>query len=523
MPDDAKIMSRINTESAKIRAIFFWAALLLILIPGCRNDMAAPSTVNQVAPAVVASSPTPTSLPVSVTQQGPDIPTATVELPAEPEPQVVEADASPAPSPTETRTPRATATALPTRTPRATATPTPETPTPGPSPTPDALVVRAIDDAALFKAALGNGGRIGYYVPKDFTSWAAGRSPDGTWLHIIHYLGVEGWGLASLFNLDSRQIAALPVSWFVVGRDMQEVYTELTATAVVEAGLTASAVTPTVTPTPTATPTAPVVRALRDAAMFAAPGGGGRIGYYIPEGQTAWALGRAENISWIHVLNRAGVEGWISAEFIAFESGSFARLPVSQFLTTPNPAVTPWYLLTPTATATPPWPTRTPTPVWPTRTPTPVWPTRTPTPVWPTRTPAAVRPTATPLPAPVVGRPVNTPTPLPYDPGMSSAFAFWYVDQGSLARNADNTWRADVIARVPTSFSYSFELNHLAQIFLRDQNRDGDDYYVLRLNNISCGQPYNSRMTVRQNGMRMHVRHEFTDSDGPVAIQFNCY
>ncbi len=299
---------------------------------------------------------------------------------------------------------------------------------------------------------------------------------------------------------------------------------------------------PTETPIPSQTPTpdALLIEAVRDAGLFAEPGGlGGHTGYYVPTGQTGWVIGRSPDTRWLHVAHLLGIQGWAAASFFSAAEGELATLPVSDFVGEGDPNVTiraTQVAQLPPATTTPP-PSSTPSPnetlqsdvtISPTNTP---WPTNTPRPTndtspvntpWPTATwvKPTVFPTNTPLPTPL---PSNGNDGEQEDDIVTNAIAWWQTDQSSILINGDGTWRADVIIRVPTSFTYSFKIPLFStNQRLRDQNLEGDDFFVLSIAGVPCGLPLNAELIALQNGARMIVSNEFTLQKGVISISTPC-
>jgi hypothetical protein len=76
--------------------------------------------------------------------------------------------------------------------------------------------------------------------------------------------------------------------------------------------------------------------------------------------------------------------------------------------------------------------------------------------------------------------------------------------------------------RVPTSFKYTFDIPFLTTLRLRDQNLDGDDFFLLSTSGMPCGSPLNAELIARQNGARMMVFNEFTLQQGRVIINPPC-
>ena len=306
-------------------------------------------------------------------------------------------------------------------------------------------------------------------------------------------------------------------------------------------------------PSPSPTPKAPVIRALNDSAMFAGKNGGsGRIGYFIPEGKIAWALGKSEDGNWLHIVSDLNVEGWAARERFDLVSGSLDDLPLSEFVTQPRADVTPDFLLTVTPVPTQrPASTRIPQPtavpliqVPSTELPQslPALPVPTPIPfveeVAPVSSPipATVRPTSQPIVRPTQIQPKSptTPTHLPAaatprptaelapNEAVSVAVAFWKIDSSATTSAGNGTWRTSLIVRVPTSFSYQFNIDYLIGSTLSSRNRDGDDIYLLTLAGIPCGQAIQTELVARQNGARMTSRNDATFADTPIFLSYNC-
>ncbi len=292
---------------------------------------------------------------------------------------------------------------------------------------------------------------------------------------------------------------------------------------------------PTATPDgPTPTPDAPLFTATRDAALFAEVGGlGGRTGYYVPTGQTAWVLGRSEDLRWLHVAHLLGDQGWAAAGFFSATRSQLVALPVSDFVGEgdPNVTVRATQVAQLIATPTPRPQFATPRPVntpWPTNTPRPSIAARATNTPWPTSTPRTVnapRATAT----WVIPTPVPTNTQLPNGGGSGSAngattnaVAWWRPDRPTILSNGNGTWRANLIIRVPTSFTYSFNMPFLTTQRLRERNLDGDDYFLLTISGMPCGSPLNTELIALQNGARMLIFSDETFQQGPVVISSPC-
>ena len=105
---------------------------------------------------------------------------------------------------------------------------------------------------------------------------------------------------------------------------------------------------------------------------------------------------------------------------------------------------------------------------------------------------------------------------------IANAIAWWDIDPGSARTSGSGTWQVDVVLRVPTSFQYTFDMDHLWRVNLRDRNLDGDDYYVISLSGMACGTSVSAPLTVRQAGVRMKVVNEFSVEEGFVFISPSC-
>ncbi len=425
----------------------------------------------------------------------------------------------------------------------------------------------ALSDAAMFTVPNPSSDaaeRLGYYVPTQQTARVLGISEDGRWLNVLHPLGFEGWVAMSRFEITDEMAAVL-----VTAGDVSAETVSAAATLVREPEYVPPA-------------TSMVIRANKDAAIFmkANPGASGdRTGYYIPVDEPASALGISENRHWVHVANWGGVQGWVSINFVDFVTGDPWALPVSTFSARGDGAVAAEQPTTTTVIQQQPAPApqaiqAPPTAVPPTPVPAPtqvpvveaaVPPTAVPA---PTQAPVVVQPTAVPptlapvvevvvpptdIPPPPTDVPPTDvpptavpPTPVPVQPGwaasptpqgvvvsnpdveandlpLSGAIAFWKTIPDVGGAVGDGTWIAEIQVRVPTSFQYSFQLTGLQTVKKTITNQDGDDYYVIRLGQLTCGQPLSSALTVVQNRTsRMQVRNDDTFNEGNIYINAPC-
>lgn len=303
---------------------------------------------------------------------------------------------------------------------------------------------------------------LGWFLAPDMTAEVVGRSEDGEWLHVIHPVdGMEGWVFSKYVDVEGATVSDLSVSNYSV--DVWSVRTDSELSVLY----------------------ASVPRIGRDVAVNSSNG--------TPANDQQWAGATEVAKVW-----PTATKDWTASATVASDSSQ----SVGQW----SPTATPW----PTNT---PWPSPTPT-LSPTSAPT-IGPTSTKIPL-PTPTPLPTQPpTPTATAAPVLTQP---PTPI----SQSNAVAWWQLDTSSVQTIGDGNWRFDIDVRVPTSFSYDFEMAYLIKVTRSEQNLDGDDIFRLNVWGIKCGEPLNEQLLAYQNGALMTVQNEFTLEIGRVFVNPPC-
>lgn len=223
--------------------------------------------------------------------------------------------------------------------------------------------------------------------------------------------------------------------------------------------------TPTPTPSPTPTREGPQARVIEDAGFFAGPGTSfGRRNYFATPGEIVVVLGVSDPPGWWHVIsNENSYEGWVSSRFFELISGEIASASVSTYRATPFV-------------------------------------------------------TAEPAGSAAGGGDDNAGAPPPTD-----SVAFWFHNTGAAQGQPGGTWSSELFIRVPTGFSYEFELGIVVQDATRIVTDEGGlDTYRLDISGMGCSSAYIADLIVLQNGARMVVRNEFNNQPGPIYIEYNC-
>lgn len=210
--------------------------------------------------------------------------------------------------------------------------------------------------------------RLGYYMPVEQTAAVLGVSADGVWLLVRHPAGVDGWVETDRLDVSAvalRQLMAntLPIaeliptptlfpvpptaapvvlneSPVIVQSDVIEP-PAATATPESEPQVIQSAPPSADVPPPVVTTfadgTSDIVRmtANQDAAIFAQSSPStspeDRTGYFVPAGQSVYAVGLAEDRYWVHVVYQDAVQGWVSPHYFTLTSGDLGMLPSSDY------------------------------------------------------------------------------------------------------------------------------------------------------------------------------------------------
>lgn len=169
-------------------------------------------------------------------------------------------------------------------------------------------------------------------------------SSDGEWLLVHHPVIVSGWLETDRVDISKRELKSLLDTLPVIAKSVTSTATPFPS------GL--SSIAPRVTPSVTVEQPVQVVQndeaiipheqnvvkliAVNDAAIFvhANPGSSPdeRTGYFVPIGQTVYAIGLAEDRYWVHIMyDNSDVEGWVSSGYFTVVYGDMGVLPTSDY------------------------------------------------------------------------------------------------------------------------------------------------------------------------------------------------